>query len=201
MKTIAKIASVLFHPLLMPCYLLILIFSSYTYINFGFAREAKVYLVLYVFLYLFLTPGFVSLIMMRYKYIESLSLKTRRERFYPYLVTIIMMGIVLYSFSQRPIPHAIFLFFIGALTSLITLFVINFFWKVSAHMAGIGGLIGALIALQLRLNTDLSGYIILAIIVAGLIGSARLVLDAHKPAQLLIGLFVGLLPQIYIVLF
>lgn len=201
MKTIAKIASVMFHPLLMPSYLLIIIFSGYTYLSFNFEPHRKLYLVLFVFLYIFLTPGFVTLILMRFKQVQSLSLRTRRERFYPYLISIIMTGIVLFSFTKNQIAPLITLLFIGILASLITLFIINFFWKISAHMAGIGGVIGALIALQIRLNSDMSGYVILAILVAGIIGSARLALGAHKPAQLLVGLIVGIIPQIYILLF
>lgn len=201
MKQAAKVFSVVFHPLLMPTYLLVVIFNSYSYLSFGFSKDAKLFLILYVFFFLFLTPGLLSLILLRNGVISSLSMRTKKERLYPYVISVIMMSIVLYSFTRKSMPHDIFLFFMGALTSLCVLTSINFFWLVSAHMTGIGGLIGALIALQLKLNTDLSVYFLMAILTAGIIGSSRLTLRAHTPMQLFAGLVIGLVPQIYILIF
>jgi membrane-associated phospholipid phosphatase len=58
-------------------------------------------------------------------------------------------------------------------------------------MAGIGGLIGAIIALSLRLGLNSSLVLGILIGIAGLIGSSRLILGKHTPMQIYAGFLVG----------
>ena len=64
-------------------------------------------------------------------------------------------------------------------------------WKVSAHMIGIGGLIGLIISLSVLYSVSMMLYLILATMLSGLIGFARLSLNAHSPAQVYAGLGTG----------
>jgi membrane-associated phospholipid phosphatase len=67
-------------------------------------------------------------------------------------------------------------------------------------MVGIGGFTGALIALSLLLKVNMQYYIIASVLVSGIIGYARLSLQAHSPKQIYIGWFTGLLVS-FIILF
>jgi membrane-associated phospholipid phosphatase len=84
--------------------------------------------------------------------------------------------------------------------SLIATSLINLVWKVSAHMVGIGGVIGAVIALSVQLDTDFFYILSSLILLAGLLGYSRLKLNAHTPAQVYLGFVVGFLPQMIIIL-
>ena len=68
-------------------------------------------------------------------------------------------------------------------------------------MIGIGGLIGALIAISLKMEVYVTQYIVLALIAAGLVGSSRLVLKAHTQAQLYVGFLLGLVCQVMVIYF
>jgi membrane-associated phospholipid phosphatase len=68
---------------------------------------------------------------------------------------------------------------------------INYFWKISAHMASIGAFLGLLVVLSIYLQTDLRFLIILGMLVAGLTGSARLFANAHTFSQLVAGFCLG----------
>ena len=87
MKTIAHVISTIFKPLLMPTYGVMLIFV-YTY--FGMIYLPQFWRILLpVVLFSFAIPGLLIFMLYRMKIISDLSLKHRRERIYPYLITLI----------------------------------------------------------------------------------------------------------------
>lgn len=75
------------------------------------------------------------------------------------------------------------------LIALVTL--INFKWKISIHMIGIGGLTGVFIGLAINLSLNLTVMIGAFIALAGLVGFARLQLNAHKPSEIYAGYLIG----------
>ena len=103
--------------------------------------------------------------------------------------------------KQAPIPPIIFNFIIGATLSVMFAFIINIKWKVSAHMIGIGGLVGALFCISILLEIYITPFLIIALFIAGLIGSARLFLKAHNQSQIYVGFVVGMISQIIILYF
>ncbi len=68
---------------------------------------------------------------------------------------------------------------------------ITFFWKISMHMIGIGGLTGAILALSLRFGIDAWMIFTVVLLISGLLGSSRLFLNAHTPAQVHTGYLLG----------
>jgi membrane-associated phospholipid phosphatase len=85
----------------------------------------------------------------------------------------------------------------GALACLIST-IVNFWWKISAHMAGIGGLLALLwqidaMELEIISRPWMVAYILIAIILSGLLGSARLLLKRHTLPQVIAGFLNGLI--------
>ena len=200
MRVLAKIISIIFHPLLMPTYGLLVIFNSPSFVNYSLSFDFKLYLVLYVFFYCFVTPVFVTLFLWKRRIVSSLSLPLRKERMIPYILSIVMTSVVLFSLGKKGIPHVMFLFIQGVLIAVILSFLINFFWKISAHAVGIGGLIGCLIALHIKLHADMLVFISAAILIAGLIFSTSLYLIAHGGLQIAAGLALGFFVEIIFML-
>ena len=58
-------------------------------------------------------------------------------------------------------------------------------------MIGMGGIIGSIIGISERLTIDLNNILIVLFLLAGLVGSARLYLNAHNPAQVFVGFLLG----------
>jgi membrane-associated phospholipid phosphatase len=79
--------------------------------------------------------------------------------------------------------------------------IISLRWKISNHMASIGGLTGALIALSLRLEINTSYILALVFLFAGLIGTARLILKKHNPLQIYAGYALGFFVMFFILMF
>jgi len=196
MKITAKIISIIFHPLIMPIFGLLIIFNTDSYINYAIPDELKRAVILLVGTSTFIIPLLISLLLLNRKLINSLEMETQKERVIPYAFTIIFYVFTLYLLRKAPIPPIIFNFVTGATLSVIMAFIINIKWKVSAHMIGVGGLIGALVCISIILEVYITPFIVIALIVAGLIGSSRLILKAHNPLQIYIGFAIGLLCQI-----
>ena len=87
------------------------------------------------------------------------------------------------------------MFMVGSALTVVVMALINLKWKISAHMAGIGGLIALIFQIHVQ---DLSAFdlfwtMCLIIILAGVLGSARLALRRHDMLQVLAGVVVGFL--------
>lgn len=197
LKTTAKFFSYVFHPLIIPTLGMIIIFNSNSYVNFAIPYELKKAVVILVGLSTFVIPTFFTLFLQNRGYIQTLEMETTKERVLPYGFTIIFYFFTIYMMMKSAIPPIIFNFMVGALVSVILAFIVNLKWKISAHMVGIGGLTGALIATSFLLNVNLITYITLSILISGLVASSRLILNAHSPSQLIAGFLMGMICQIF----
>jgi membrane-associated phospholipid phosphatase len=82
---------------------------------------------------------------------------------------------------------------LGSVISVSTAFIINLRWKVSIHMLGMGGIVGTIIGLMLRYQVDALQLVMALILLSGIVGYARLKLDAHTPLQVYVGFTLGTL--------
>jgi len=197
----SKVISYLFHPLLMPIIGLCIIFNTDSYINYAVPSELKQAVLILVGTSTFIIPLLISFLLLNRKIINSLEMETQKERIIPYSFTIAFYIFTLYMLKQAPIPPIIFNFIIGATLSLIVAFVVNLKWKISAHMIGIGGLVGALLCISILLEIYITPYLVLSLLIAGLVGSARLILKAHTPSQVYVGFAVGVICQLVVLYF
>jgi membrane-associated phospholipid phosphatase len=87
------------------------------------------------------------------------------------------------------------MFMVGSAITALLMALINLKWKISAHMAGIGGVIALIYQIHVMgLSAfDLLWLLCLSIVVAGALGSARLALRRHDILQVLAGVVLGFL--------
>lgn len=189
-ERIAKIITIIFHPLLMPVYGMTIIFSAPTLFGYlPFNVKKLLFLIMLinnVFLPLSLLPFFMHM-----KVISSWSVSERKERNIPLIITTVLYGATSFIILRFPIPLFLKSFIFGTAFLSVIVTVINFWWKISLHSVGAGGLIGLVLILSLKMLTPLEWYLIPAIITGGLVLSSRLKLNLHNPQQVWIGLFTG----------
>lgn len=188
---IAKIISYLFHPLLMPTYGFALLFYTNNYIATFTASEAKLLILGVTFVFTFLLPCINVLILLKTGRIKSLEMETNGERVLPYIGTVLYYFALFYLFYNADFPKVFRIVVLGAALSVIAAIVINFKWKISAHTTGIGGVAGAMMGLVYRLQLDMTFVLMLVLLLSGLVGFARLRLNAHTPAQVYSGFLLG----------
>lgn len=198
MKSIALFLSVLFHPLLMATYGCALLFFGIqnTVYDFLTPYENKWRITILVFAFSFVLPIINIFILYKLKRIPSFVLSNQNDRTYPYVLTALFYFGLFYLLSDINIWPSIKFFIIGAGLAIALTAIINLKYKISAHMVGLGGLLGVLIAVSNIIRFDMTVYYIVVILIAGIVGSARLVLKEHQPSQIYSGFILGLLVQL-----
>jgi hypothetical protein len=211
LRTAAHIISVLFHPLLMVTYMLLLLLVINPY-QFGVYKMAEQWkLVLMVFLSTFAMPIFAVFMMKSLQMVKSMQLEDRFERIGPYILTGVFYLWMFINFKSNPlIPKPMVIVMLGSTIALFLAFFANNFTKISAHATGMGGMVGMALINSLFFNFDTftaslgwlgmyeisTNFLLMAVIVmAGIVCSARLLLGAHSEKQLYIGFALGFVAQ------
>ncbi len=146
-----------------------------------------------IFLFTFVLPVLSIFYFWKAKYISSVSMPKREERIIPFLgIAVLYVLITLVLFYWQPIFHLLGLLMSGISLVLVAVNAITFFYKVSVHSAGVSGGLGILMGLQYRYPSQYFLYpILLFIMLAGIVVSARLALQAHTPLELIAGFGLG----------
>ncbi|MEI8137802.1 MAG: hypothetical protein WCH21_10805 [Bacteroidota bacterium] len=197
MKNFALIISVVMHPLLMATYLCLLFFfgvqnTVYDYLT---PFETKWRISVIVFLFSFIFPVLNIYILVKLKRIPDIILSNQHDRTFPYFITALFYFGLFYLLMDINIWNSVKLFIIGGGVAILFSTLINLKYKISAHMVGLGGVLGVLISVSWLIKFDMTPYYIITIIIAGIVAFARLLLNEHKPAQLYLGFFLGLIVQ------
>lgn len=128
---------------------------------------------------------------------NSFMLSEVRQRRIPLAIQAFLIGLLIYQSLRIDIIPELFFFFCGGfLSTLIAFFLSLAHTKASLHMIGISSLTFFVIGLSLQQSQNALPIIAALFLIHGLIASSRLQMHAHSGRELLIGLLVGMLPQI-----
>lgn len=193
-KLLANFISVVFHPLFIPLYCVWIIFSSPIYVIYQIPADAQFATYIIVGIFTLLMPAGSTLVLLKMEGISDVKMKTQEERKLPFIMAAIFYTTAYFSLAHVGFPKLITCALLGAAISLVILFLLNFKQKTSAHMVGIGGLLGVVYAVSEIYIEGISQFLFPAILLTGLVGYARLRLNAHQPIEIYTGLLVGFLP-------
>ena len=118
----------------------------------------------------------------------------------PYLISILCYFACYYLMELLHIPHIISIILLIALFIQILCAIINVWWKISTHTAAIGGVAGAIVAFSLIFAFNPVWWFSLVIILAGMVGTSRIILRQHTLSQVVAGFCVGLLCAFFIII-
>jgi membrane-associated phospholipid phosphatase len=189
MKLAANITSIVFHPLLMVTYG-VLLALNYTYLAI-YPSTMKLYLAGGSFLCTTVIPGLLILLMVKGGAAGDVELTDKRERTVPYLIFIAANMTCLFYLFKMQMPFWLLSMFMGICLALFIALFINFAWKISAHAIGIGGLLGAVMGVaQIQMINPFRLFICI-LLAAGLVCTSRIILKKHTPMQAYAGFGLG----------
>lgn len=200
MKKLAQAVSYIFHPLLFPTYgaAVVLLVNPHMYGYFG--QKLHIVWLIIVFALTFVFPAIWLIMMKRLEMIDSMELHTSRERIIPFIATITFYLWTTWMFKpggnlKIPANELIFLMMAGASIAGFIGFFINVFTKVSIHTMSAGNMLGLALPLIRYSTYDLRLLLVLVILIAGAVGTARLILQVHTTRQVLLGYLIGFTAQ------
>jgi membrane-associated phospholipid phosphatase len=194
---LAKLLSRLLHPIFIPTITLSII--SIKFVNIIILSNQLDIIIVGVMIFTLLFPLLSILYLLYTDRIKSLQIEDRKERILPITITIIWMLIGYYFLANildyAPIIKTIYL---GMIATLFTTLLITKYWKISLHMAAIGGCFGVFLAIQ-SIYGGVINYVILILMLSGLLGYSRAILKAHNMQQIYSGFFLGVFMMIVFV--
>lgn len=189
-QKLAHIVSVLLHPVWMPLYGLLIFFGT-PYSQIVTTPSQRYLLLASVLFFTILIPlGFMLVRIWRGK-ASCLMLPDRRERRLPYLVAFLSYVALENLLALSGMDPCIVLTVAGFAMVVAIVFGINSFWKISAHLCGIGGLCGAFFGLSWIFSANNLPLMLTLVLLSGLLGWARLECRAHTLPQLAAGFLLG----------
>lgn len=187
----AQLLSIIFTPFYLPMLGLIALFTlSYLAL---LPISYKLLILSIVFAFTVMLP---VLLIRLYRYVQGwtmFDLGKKERRMVPYVISIMCYFTCVYVMGQMHVPHFMGSILTGALAIQILCAMVNAWWKISTHMAAIGGVAGALLGFAEIFNFNPVWWLCLVFIVAGLLGTARMILRQHSLSQVVAGFLLGVI--------
>lgn len=188
---IATFLSWVLVPLLMPVYGVILAFNL-SILDFT-PMSVKTSFTLVTVAFTVAVPALLVILLRRIGLVRDIGLNSRRERLIPYIISLLSMASTGVFMWHKGAPMWLVMFFCGGAVAALVNMLVNFRWKISAHAAGIAGVVAMLI----RISRDgfpqeaTFVWLLISIGLAGLLGASRIWLGRHTVWQVIAGYAVG----------
>lgn len=196
MRSLAKFISFVFHPLFVGVMMAAYLIFVHPLYFVGFSEKEKMLKLLAVINNNVFFPLLVVALLRALGFNKSVLLKTQKERIVPYLASITFFFWTYYVFKNQPeTPRVIVYMCRGMFFASSVALVLNNYYKISMHGIGVGGMVG-LMALTLVDGSLYSGIpFMVAILVAGLVVTARKIVSDHQWFDIITGFLLGFLCQ------
>ncbi len=185
----AKVTSVIFTPFYLPLVALTMLFL-FSYLSL-LPLFYKIFVLSLVYLMTILLPTFLIHIYRKYQNWSLLQMSLRKRRLVPYIVSITCYFLCLYVMHLIHIPHFMGSIVMAALSIQVVCAIVNVWWKISTHTAGIGGICGAVSAFSFIFFFNPIWWLSLIFLLGGVVGTARMILRQHTLMQVVGGFVIG----------
>lgn len=130
-------------------------------------------------------------------FVESIYLRTQKDRIIPYVACGVYYFWMWYVLrNQQQVPRLLVMLALAVFLASSLGLILNSFIKISMHAMALGVMVAFLLVLAFRTDINFGFYIALALLITGLVSTARLINSDHHPVEVYLGLFVGVLAEL-----
>ena len=187
----ARVISAIFTPFSIP-FLAFLILFLFSYLRI-MPIQYKLIVLGVVYCFTILMPTLTIFLFRKINGFSPEDLGDRKRRFMPFLLTITSYVFCLVMMHRLNIPWYMTGIILAALIMMVICIVVNLKWKLSEHMAGVGAIVGGLVSFSALFGYNPVWWLCLFILIAGVLGTARIILQHHTLGEVLVGFAVGLI--------
>jgi membrane-associated phospholipid phosphatase len=202
MQKVYKALAYIFHPVFIPAgFMAYALFISYNP-AFKVINENPIHWFFNVANTTIVYPLLLTFLLWKLNFIDSLSMKTNKERYIPLIACMLFYFWVFWVFHQSLGANQwIQIFLLGNFISAVISFLINISEKLSLHTAAYANLF--MYSLLLNLNTSFQDIVLLTLstILVLLIPYSRFALNAHSKREIILGAIAGALSAFLAYLF
>lgn len=194
----ARTISMVFTPFYLPLVGLAALFT-FSYMSL-LPWQYKTAILLTVYIFTILLPTLLIRIYRHYQGWTLSQLGIRERRMIPYIIAIVCYFACYYLMNSQRIPRFMSNILVAALVIQVVCAIINVWWKISTHTAAIGGFAGALMAFSILFTFNPLWWFCIILIIAGMVGSSRMILRQHSLSQVCTGFLVGSVISFYMII-
>ncbi len=197
LKWLSSFVSYLFHPSFVPIYVVIfLVYVHPSYFS-GFSDRGKLQTVIISIINLVAFPLLTVLLLRAVGFLDSIFLKTRKDRIIPYMACGIFFFWAYTVFKKQEMyPPIISIFILGVFLAASGGLIANIYLKISMHAIGMGGLLGIFYVVAKENTMLMTWPLAAALLIAGIVCTARLILHTHTQKDIYVGLLLGFIAQV-----
>jgi hypothetical protein len=189
----AQVLSYIFHPLFVPIYIIVFLLAAEPYFFASFTVPEKFIILLRFFIIYCFFPLVTVLLLKGLGFVNSIFLRTQKERIIPIIVCNIYYFWMAYVLRHQPefsslIGQLAIAIFISSSIALLA----NIYMKVSMHSISMGILVGFVALLAFTQGNAYTMYLSLSLLVAGLVCTARFIVSDHTQREIYGGFLIGL---------
>ena len=199
-RILAKFVSYLFHPLFIPLYVGLFLIYEARLFNDRTDWQKKIILIQFFVYYTFF-PLMTTLLSKALGFVDSVYLKTQKDRILPYIVCEIFYFWAWYVFKNIHFPKEVVMFALGVFLACSLGLILNSFFKISMHTISLGLVCTFLLLVGLFGTVSYGFYISIALLIGGMTATARLIDSNHTEKEIYTGFLVGALAELIAYLF
>jgi hypothetical protein len=197
LRGIAAFISYVFHPIFIPAYVVAFLLYVHPSLFSGFSALQKGRTMIISIINMVAFPLISVLLLKGLGFIDSIFLRTRKDRIIPYIASGIFFFWAYTVFHQQEnYPPLLSAFIFGVFLASSVALIANIYFKVSMHAIGVGGLTGVFIVMANNYSILMAWPLCVAVFITGLVCTARLIVSDHNQKDIYGGLFIGLVTQL-----
>ena len=193
----ARIMSMVFTPFYLPIFGLVALFT-FSYMSLS-PMAYKLPMLIIVYLFTVVAPSLLIHLYRRCQGWTSRELGKKERRLVPYIISILCYFGCFFYMEYRNTPRVISIILVAALAIQMACAIINVWWKISTHTAAIGGVAGSLVSYSIAFSFNPLWWLCLVLLLAGAVGSARMILRQHTLSQVVMGFVVGIVCALLVI--
>lgn len=186
-----KFISVVFHPLFIPLLVTAYLLYVHPMLFTGLDSKEKIRVLASVFVNLTLLPAMTVFLLWRLKFADNIFLRTQKERIIPFAAVMFFAFWCWNVFRNLNAPTLFVDFLLGTFIAVIIGWIANIYYKISLHALGVGGMAWFITRVAMHSDSDSGLFIAIAVLIAGLVCTSRLIVSDHKPGDIYTGLIFG----------
>src|SRR6186997_666841 len=193
---LAKFISYVFHPLFIPLYITYFIIQIHSYQFAGISDWGNLRILLQVFVNCTFLPLVSVLLLRALKFIDSIFLKTQKDRIIPYIISMIFYFWNWYAFKNNHEVKDLVSMSMAIFNASVFGFLVNISMKVSMHAIAVGVMTTFVALLAFSDSSSFSFYLSIAVLIAGIVCTSRLIVSDHSQKEIYYGFLIGIASQL-----
>ena len=193
-RVAALILSYIFHPVCVPVYAVFFMVYIHPYLFAGFDPWEKTKVIIQSFVMYTFFPVVTVLLLRALKFINSFYLSTQKDRIIPYVACGIWYFWIWYVWHNLPdYPRESVILALAIFIAASLALLANIYMKISMHAISMGVIAALIMLLAFKQENGSGIYISVALLLTGLVCTARFIVSDHTQKEVYGGLLLGVL--------